>query len=165
MTQIFRTGFGFDVHRLAEGEELVLGGVAIESEGIGTVAHSDGDVLVHALCDAMLGGAGLPDIGIHFPDTDPDFRGVDSMRLLERVIELISDAECSLVNIDATIVLERPKLSPYREAIRTSLATALGLPEDRVSIKATTHERLGPFGAGEGIATYVTVMLAQRITE
>ncbi len=163
MDLIYRTGFGFDVHRLADGENLILGGVAIESDGIGTVAHSDGDVLVHALCDALLGGAGLADIGTYFPDTDPAFKGADSMLLLDKVLTMIREMSCSVVNVDATIVLERPKLSGYRKEIRSSIAARLGLATERVAIKATTHEKMGPFGRGEGIASYVSVMLAQSI--
>lgn len=162
MNVIFRTGFGFDVHRLAEGGKMILGGVTINSAGVGTVAHSDGDVLVHALCDALLGGAGLADIGTYFPDTDPTFSGADSMVLLDQVMGMLRERACSLVNVDATVVLERPKLSEYREEIRDSLASRLGLKPERVAVKATTHERMGPFGKGEGIASYVSVMLSQR---
>lgn len=156
---IFRSGFGYDLHRLAGGEALILGGVEIPTEGFGTVAHSDGDVLVHAICDALLGGAALGDIGQHFPDTDPEYAGADSMILLARVNEVLRDSGLSVVNIDATVVLERPKLLPFRAEIEENIRQRLDLPTGRVSVKATTNERVGPVGEGLAIAAYAVAML------
>ncbi len=158
---LYRSGFGYDVHRLEKDQRLILGGVEIPSDGVGTVAHSDGDVLVHAICDALLGGAGLADIGTYFPDTDPAYRNADSMNLLNEVVSLVSKEGCEIVNLDCTVVLERPKLAPHRADMIEALQVALGLPDGRVSVKATTHEELGPLGAGTGIAAYATVMLRQ----
>lgn len=146
-------GFGYDVHRLAEGESLVLGGVAIPSP-IGTVAHSDGDVLLHAVCDALLGAAALGDIGEHFPDTKEEFRGISSLELLSRVTALLREAGFAPVNIDATLVLEAPKISPYKASMRQNIAEGCALPVERVSVKATTSERLGFVGAQEGVQAY-----------
>lgn len=151
-------GFGYDVHRLAEGESLVLGGVAIPSP-LGTVAHSDGDVLLHALCDALLGAAGLGDIGEHFPDTKEEFRDISSMTLLERVVRMLHDNGLAIVNVDATLVLESPKISPYKTSMRHNIAGMCGLPEQRVSVKATTSERLGFVGASQGIQAYAVCLL------
>ncbi len=157
--RVYRSGFGYDVHRLAEGHRLILGGVEIPSEGIGTVAHSDGDVLVHAICDALLGAGALGDIGIHFPDTDERYRGIDSMVLLSEVQRLVEGAGFNIVNIDATVVLERPKLSPFRSQIEESICSRLGLATGDVSVKATTNEQLGPIGAGEGVAAFAVAMV------
>lgn len=151
-------GFGYDVHRLAAGESLILGGVEIPSE-LGTVAHSDGDVLIHAIIDALLGAAGLGDIGELFPDTDPQYKGVSSLTMLEEVLSALTNEYFKIVNIDAQIVLEQPKLLKYKPQMRTNIAQACKIQERRVNIKATTHEKLGPFGAGEGIATYAVVEL------
>lgn len=156
---VYRTGFGYDVHRLEQGHPLILGGITIPSDGIGTVAHSDGDVLVHAICDAILGAGALGDIGTHFPDTDERYRGANSMVLLAEVQQIVSDAGYQIVNIDATIVLERPKIAPYRTSIEDSIRTRLNLGRHDVSVKATTNEQLGPIGAGQGIAAYAVAML------
>ncbi len=146
-------GFGYDVHRLAEGESLVLGGIPIEST-IGTIAHSDGDVILHALCDAMLGAAGMGDIGEHFPDTDSRWKGMSSTVFVKEVLTMIHTRNYRLVNVDIAVVLEAPKLKPYKEAMRRSIAEMLGLIEERVNIKATTSEKLGFVGQGHGIQAY-----------
>jgi 2-C-methyl-D-erythritol 2,4-cyclodiphosphate synthase len=146
-------GFGYDVHRLAAGESLILGGITIESE-LGTVAHSDGDVLLHAVCDALLGAAGLGDIGEHFPDTDQQYKNRASTFFLEKVMWLLKENHFKLINIDCTLVLERPKILPYKPAIRESIANICGLPVQRVSLKATTSEKIGFVGRGEGIEAY-----------
>ncbi len=146
-------GFGYDVHRLAAGETLVLGGVVLESR-LGTVAHSDGDVLVHAIMDALLGALSLGDIGLHFPDTKEEWRGADSISMLKRVHHIIQNEGAHIVNIDSTIVLEAPRLRPHIDAMRARIAEAVGLDIKRVSIKATTSERLGFVGREEGVAAY-----------
>ncbi|GBD07310.1 2-C-methyl-D-erythritol 2,4-cyclodiphosphate synthase [bacterium HR21] len=146
-------GFGYDVHRFAEGGRLVLGGVEIPAAR-GVSAHSDGDVLFHALCDALLGAAGLGDIGEHFPDTDPRYQGVASRVFVERVVALLEERGYRIVNVDATIVLQEPKIAPYREQIRQSVARLCRIPPERVSIKATTPERLGFVGRGEGVVAF-----------
>jgi 2-C-methyl-D-erythritol 2,4-cyclodiphosphate synthase len=144
-----RTGLGIDTHAFAPGRPLILGGVDIPHEE-GLAGHSDADVLTHAVIDALLGAAALGDIGQHFPDTDPRFAGADSLELLRTVVVYLHERGWEIGNVDATVVLERPKLAPYRDAIRASLATALGLPEDAVGVKATTGEGLGFVGRGEG---------------
>ncbi len=144
-------GLGYDVHRLAEAESLILGGVTLESR-LGTVAHSDGDVLVHAIMDALLGALALGDIGMHFPDTHPEWRGADSIVLLKRVHHIIRNEGAHVVNVDATVVLEAPRLRPHIDAMREHIAEALELDVKRVSIKATTSERIGFVGREEGIA-------------
>ncbi len=154
-------GFGYDVHRLAEGESLVLGGVAIPSS-IGTVAHSDGDVLLHAVCDALLGAAGLGDIGEHFPDTNEEYRGISSMELLARVVAMVGQSGMAIVNVDSTVVMETPKISPYKLSMRQNIATACHLPVERVSVKATTNEGLGFVGAQQGVQAYAACMLRMR---
>jgi 2-C-methyl-D-erythritol 2,4-cyclodiphosphate synthase len=146
-------GFGYDVHRLAEGESLILGGVEIPST-FGTVAHSDGDVLLHALCDALLGAVGMGDIGEHFPDTDATYKGISSLELLRRVVALLVAQNWRIINIDVTLVLEHPKILPYKPAMRENIARACDLPLERVSIKATTSEKLGFVGSGEGVQAY-----------
>jgi 2-C-methyl-D-erythritol 2,4-cyclodiphosphate synthase len=144
-------GIGYDVHRLAAGETLVLGGISIPSE-LGTVAHSDGDVVLHALCDALLGAAGLGDIGEHFPDTDPRFRNAASHIFVEHAIELLRQNGYIPVNVDISLILEKPKISPYKEAMRQSIAQMCGLPAQRISVKATTNEKIGFAGRQEGAA-------------
>jgi 2-C-methyl-D-erythritol 2,4-cyclodiphosphate synthase len=151
-------GIGYDVHKLAEGETLVLGGVTLESR-LGTVAHSDGDVLVHAIMDALLGALALGDIGLHFPDTDAQWRGADSIAMLKRVHQLIQNEGAHIVNIDSTVVLEVPKLRPHIDEMRKRIADALSLDIKRVSIKATTNERLGFIGREEGVAAYAVVQV------
>jgi 2-C-methyl-D-erythritol 2,4-cyclodiphosphate synthase len=156
------SGFGYDIHRLQPGLPLRLGGVDIPDAPAGPIAHSDGDVLLHALCDALLGAAAMDDIGVHFPDTDPRYRGIHSLVLLREVVALLSTRGLVPNNVDCMLILERPKIAPYREAIRESIAGALGLPIERVSIKATTNEGLGAIGAGEGMAAYAVATLADR---
>ena len=151
-------GLGYDVHRLAEGETLVLGGVTIDSR-LGTVAHSDGDVLVHAIMDALLGALALGDIGLHFPDTHPEWRGADSIAMLVRVHHLIQNEGAHIVNIDSTVVLEAPRLRPHIEAMRERIAEELPLDVKRVSVKATTSERLGFVGREEGVAAYAVAQV------
>lgn len=147
-------GFGFDVHRLAEGHSLVLAGVDIPSPK-GTVAHSDGDVLFHALVDALLGALALGDIGEHFPDTDPQWKGAGSSLFVEHAVALVRAQGCYIVNIDCTLVLESPKILPYKQAMRENIARLTALPMERVAVKATTSERMGYVGRGEGVHAYV----------
>ena len=154
----FRVGNGYDVHQLAEGLPLVLGGVKIPHTK-GCVAHSDGDVLIHALCDALLGALALGDIGQHFPDTSDDFKGIDSKILLARVAEMIRAAGWEIVNVDNTLLAQKPKIAPYVPLMRQTLAEVLGLPLDAVSVKATTTEHLGFVGREEGIAAQATCLL------
>jgi 2-C-methyl-D-erythritol 2,4-cyclodiphosphate synthase len=151
-------GFGFDVHRLASGETLVLGGVTLESR-LGTVAHSDGDVLIHAIMDALLGALALGDIGLHFPDTAAEWRGADSIAMLKRVHHILRNEGAHIVNIDSTVVLEAPRLRPHIEQMRERIAEAVGLDIKRVSIKATTNEHLGFIGREEGVAAYAVVQV------
>ena len=154
-------GLGFDVHRLAEGETLVLGGVAIPSE-IGTVAHSDGDVFLHALVDALLGALALGDIGEHFPDTDPQWKGASSDRFVQHAIAMLAERGYAPVNIDATLVLQAPKILPYKQQMRETIAQLCGLPVDRVSVKATTSEHLGYAGRKEGVHAWVITEVQPR---
>ena len=157
-----RAGIGFDTHRLEAGRRLILGGVEIEGAQAGLTGHSDADVLTHAVIDALLGAAGLGDIGQHFPDTDPRFEDADSIELLRAVVIHIGERGYAIGNVDVTVLLERPKLAPYRDAIRASLAAALELPEDAVNVKATTGERMGFVGRGEGAAAMAIATLASR---
>lgn len=156
-----RTGFGFDVHRLVPGHELWLGGVRIEHE-FGLLGHSDADVLIHAICDALLGAAALRDIGYHFPDTSADYAGIDSKVLLRRTVDLLADRGYAIGNIDATVCAERPKLNPHIERMRACLAEVIGVDVDDVSVKATTTEHLGFTGREEGISAYVVVLIERR---
>jgi 2-C-methyl-D-erythritol 2,4-cyclodiphosphate synthase len=148
---MIRSGIGFDSHRLAAGRRLVIGGVEIPHES-GLEGHSDADVLTHAVIDALLGAAGLGDIGEHFPDTREEFRDADSLGLLELVMESIRQAGFEPVNVDCTVIMEAPKLAPHKTAIRSRLAQAIGLQEGRVNVKASTGERIGFVGRGEGVA-------------
>lgn len=145
------TGIGYDTHRLTAGRRLILGGVEIPHEQ-GLDGHSDADVLTHAVIDALLGAAGLGDIGEHYPDSDERWRDADSIELLERVVAMLAAAGCDIVNVDCTILIEVPRLSAHKQAIRARLATTLGLPEARVNVKATTDEGMGFVGRGEGVA-------------
>ena len=154
----FRVGNGYDVHQLAEGLPLVLGGVNIPHTK-GCVAHSDGDVLIHALCDALLGALALGDIGQHFPDTSDAYKGIDSKLLLARVVAMVRERGWEIVNVDNTLLAQKPKIAPFVPQMRQVLAGILGLPEDAVSVKATTTERLGFVGREEGIAAYATCLL------
>lgn len=153
-----RIGNGYDVHALAEGLRLWLGGVQIDSP-VGCIAHSDGDVAIHALCDAILGALALGDIGKHFPDTSDEFAGIDSKILLARVMELIREKGWSVGNVDITIAMQRPKLAPYIMAMRECMASVMNIPVDCVSVKATTTEKLGFVGRGEGCEVYAVVLL------
>jgi 2-C-methyl-D-erythritol 2,4-cyclodiphosphate synthase len=154
-----RTGIGWDVHRLVAGRPLILGGVAIPSE-LGLDGHSDADVLAHAITDAILGAAALGDIGMHFPDTDPRWAGADSLAFIRHAVALVSERGFRLVNVDSTVVLERPKLKDYRDAIRAKLAEALGLAVERVSVKFKTAEKLGPVGEGRSAEAQAVATLA-----
>ena len=156
-----RIGTGYDLHRLVNGRKLVLGGVLIPYDR-GLLGHSDADVLTHAVCDAILGAAGLPDIGHCFPDTDDRFKNIYSIRLLERSMEMVRIKGFDIGNIDATVFAEAPKLAPYRDAIRECLATAMGTNIDQVNVKATTAEGVGAIGRGEGIAAMCVVLLVDN---
>jgi 2-C-methyl-D-erythritol 2,4-cyclodiphosphate synthase len=153
-----RTGIGWDSHRLVEGRPLILGGVDLAHDR-GLSGHSDADVLTHAIIDALLGAAGLDDIGRHFPDTDERFAGADSMELLRTVVKTLADEGFVIENVDSTVVMERPKLSPHRDAIRAALAAGLGLKPARVNVKATTGEGMGFVGRGEGVAALAVATL------
>jgi 2-C-methyl-D-erythritol 2,4-cyclodiphosphate synthase len=153
-----RVGFGFDVHRLTPGRRLVLGGVEIPYE-LGLAGHSDADVLVHAVMDALLGAAGLPDIGQQFPDTDPRYAGADSCALLAEVVGMLDDAGFRVVNVDAVVACEEPRLAPHVLVMREKLGNALGIDADNVSVKATSTEGLGCTGRGEGIAAWAVVLV------
>ena len=153
-----RAGTGYDVHRLTEGRDLILGGVKIPYEK-GLLGHSDADVLLHAIMDALVGAAALGDIGKLFPDSDPAYEGADSLKLLERVGELISGNGYHICNIDATVIAQRPKLSPFRDQMRENIARALNLEGSQVSVKATTEEGLGFTGSGEGIAAQAICLI------
>ena len=154
----FRVGNGYDVHQLAEGLPLVLGGVKVPHTK-GCVAHSDGDVLIHALCDALLGALALGDIGQHFPDTSEAYKGIDSKILLARVVAMVRERGWEIVNVDNTLLAQKPKIAPFVPQMRQVLAGILGLPADAVSVKATTTERLGFVGREEGVAAYATCLL------
>jgi len=156
-----RIGTGFDVHPFADGRALVLGGVAVEHER-GLAGHSDADVLTHAICDALLGAAALGDIGRHFPDSDPAFRGISSLELLRRTVALLSAAGWRPLQVDTCLLAEAPRIAPHVPAMRRALAAVLGIPEDAVGIKATTTEGLGFAGREEGIAAYAVVLLEAR---
>ncbi len=156
-----RIGNGYDVHALAEGLPLWLGGVLVDSP-IGCIAHSDGDVAIHALCDALLGALALGDIGKHFPDTSDEFKGIDSKILLGRVMELIGKEGWHVVNVDITIAMQRPKLAPYIVAMRECLASVMGISPERVSVKATTTERLGFVGRSEGCEVYAVALMGRE---
>ncbi len=153
-----RIGTGYDVHRLTEGRKLILGGVEIPYEK-GLLGHSDADVLVHAIMDALVGAAALGDIGQHFPDNEPAYKGISSILLLEKVGELLQNHAYVISNIDATIIAQRPKLAPYRQKMRENIAAALKLDVDQVSVKATTEEGLGFTGSGEGIASQAVCLI------
>jgi 2-C-methyl-D-erythritol 2,4-cyclodiphosphate synthase len=153
-----RIGFGFDVHQLVEGRELRLGAITIPHSK-GALGHSDADVLIHAICDALLGAANLGDIGKHFPDTSSEFKNIDSRILLKKVMEMIRIKKYELENTDVTLCLEKPKIAPHIDAIKKSLSEVMGVDIDCISIKATTNEKLGYIGREEGVACYAVVLL------
>ena len=156
-----RFGMGYDVHRLVEGRKLILGGVDVPYEK-GLLGHSDADVLLHAIMDALLGAAALGDIGRHFPDTDPAYAGADSQKLLAHVGELLKEHGYEIGNIDATIVAQRPKLMTFIPQMVSNIAETLGIAEDQVNVKATTEEKLGFTGSGEGISSYAVAGIEKR---
>ena len=154
----YRVGIGIDFHQLAEGRDLWIGGVKIPHHK-GAIGHSDADVLLHAICDALLGAAALGDIGDHFPDTDPAYKDIDSKILLKKTVELIHKQGYSIVNIDSTICLQAPRIKPYTEQMREVIASVSGIHKNEVSVKATTTEQMGFAGREEGLMAYATVML------
>ena len=155
-----RIGHGYDVHRLVEGRPLILGGVHIPYEK-GLLGHSDADVLLHAVSDALLGAAGLGDIGKHFPDTDPQYKGADSLELLRVVVSRVTEKGYRISNIDVTMIAQRPKLRPHIEAMEQNIAAATGISADRVNVKATTEEQLGFTGTGEGMRCHAVCLLEE----
>jgi len=158
MASNLRIGHGYDVHRLVEGRRLILGGVEVPHT-LGLLGHSDADVLTHAVMDALLGAAGLGDIGRHFPDTDPAYAGADSLKLLDYVVELLEAQGWKVGNVDATILAQRPKLAPHLEQMRENLAARMKVEPEQVNVKATTEEKLGFTGAEEGIASHAVCLL------
>ena len=153
-----RIGIGYDVHRLVEGRELVLGGVTIPFEK-GLFGHSDADVLIHAVCDALLGATGLGDIGLHFPDTDPKFKDISSMIILSKTYKFLKDKGFSVVNIDSTIMAEAPKITPFKSTMQKNIARTIEIEPECVNVKATTLETLGMMGKGEGIAALCIALI------
>ena len=164
MSESSRIGIGYDIHRLVEGRKLILGGVEIPFEK-GLLGHSDADVLSHAICDALLGAAALGDIGTHFPDTDPLWAGASSLDFLARAVEMLTERGYRILNTDATLIAERPKLRPHIDAIRERLAFVLGLDVDQVSVKAKTHEGLESVGRSEAMAAQAVVLIHRRDAE
>jgi 2-C-methyl-D-erythritol 2,4-cyclodiphosphate synthase len=156
-----RIGFGYDVHRLTENRKLILGGIEIPFEK-GSLGHSDGDALIHAVCDALFGALALRDIGYHFPDTSAEFKDIDSKILLSKTIQIIRSQGWDIGNIDSTICLEKPKLKDYIPQMQSVLANVLGIETDQISIKATTTEKMGFVGTGEGVAVYAVAMLKTK---
>ncbi len=156
-----RTGFGYDVHQLEEGRDFWLGGIKLEYFK-GAKGHSDADVLIHAICDALLGAANLRDIGYHFADDDPSFKDIDSKILLRRVVKLLSENGYKIGNIDSTVALEEPKVNPSIEEMQQVLANAMGIDIDDISIKATTSEKMGFIGRGDGVAAYASVLITKE---
>jgi 2-C-methyl-D-erythritol 2,4-cyclodiphosphate synthase len=153
-----RIGTGYDIHRLVEGRELVLGGVTIPFEK-GLLGHSDADVLVHAVCDALLGAAGLGDIGLHFPDTDPGLKDISSIKILSKTVEMINAKGFRVINLDSTIMAEAPKMSPYKAEMQKNIARVIEIEPECVNVKATTFETLGMIGRGEGIAAFCVALI------
>lgn len=160
----FRVGLGYDVHRLVEGRKLILGGIVIPSV-LGLEGHSDADVLSHALADAILGAAGLPDIGHYFPPTDASIEGIDSQDILRRCVQEVNACGWGIGNLDATLIAEAPKLAPYVERMKAQLSQTLGIPAGAIGIKATTHERLGDIGRGLGISAQAVCLLCRIISK
>jgi 2-C-methyl-D-erythritol 2,4-cyclodiphosphate synthase len=159
----YRIGIGYDIHRLVRGRKLILGGVPVPYP-LGLAGHSDADVLLHAVCDALLGGAGLADIGELFPDSDSRYRGADSVRLLGLVMKRVSRQKCRVLSLDAVIVAQEPKLIPYKQKIRARLCALLGVDESAVNIKAKTNEGLDSVGRGKAIAAYAVALINRKIT-
>jgi 2-C-methyl-D-erythritol 2,4-cyclodiphosphate synthase len=157
-----RIGFGYDVHQLKEGKPFYLGGIELEDSPKGAVGHSDADVLIHAICDALLGAANLRDIGFHFPPTDAQYKGIDSKVLLEEVVGKLKAKGYGVSNIDATVVLEAPKVNPHITKMAKVMAGCMGIEVDDISIKATTSEKIGFVGREEGVAAYATVLIYAR---
>jgi 2-C-methyl-D-erythritol 2,4-cyclodiphosphate synthase len=160
----YRIGFGYDVHQLVSGRDFWLGGVKIPFEK-GGLGHSDADVLIHVICDALFGAANLGDIGKHFPDNSDEFKDIDSKILLKRVMQLIRENNYEIVNIDSTVCLQAPKLSPYIEKMKLELSNCMDIDINDLSIKATTTEKLGFVGSGAGVAAYATVLVNKMVTE
>jgi len=158
---LFRIGYGYDIHPLEAGRKLILGGIEIPFQK-GLAGHSDADVLVHAICDALLGAIGQGDIGLHFPPTSPEYKDISSLKLLEKVIRWVKEKGFVVGNLDSTIVAQKPQISPYFEAMKQTLAPIMELDLDRANIKAKTPEGLGPIGHGEGIAAYAVVILMRK---
>ncbi|MGC2889144.1 MAG: 2-C-methyl-D-erythritol 2,4-cyclodiphosphate synthase [Candidatus Acidiferrum sp.] len=156
-----RCGIGYDLHRLAEGRKLMVGGIELPFDK-GPVGHSDGDVLAHAMCDALLGAAGLGDIGTHFPDTDPKWKGANSLLFLEHARKLLDEKHFSIEHVDAVVILEKPKLGPHFPKMREALARSLGISTDQISLKAKTNEGVDAVGHGDAIAAHVVATLSQR---
>ena len=156
-----RIGIGYDIHRLTAGRKLVLGGVTIPFEK-GLLGHSDADVLVHAVCDALLGAAGLGDIGLHFPDTDPEYKDISSIKFLAKTYELVNSKNFKITNLDSTIFADAPKLSSYKEAMEKNIARSIEIEPECVNVKATTFEGLGMIGKGEGIGAMCVVLIQSR---
>lgn len=153
-----RIGHGYDVHRLVEGRKLFIGGVEIPHT-LGLLGHSDADVLLHAVCDALLGAAGLGDIGRHFPDSDPKYKGIDSKILLTHCAQLLRERGYTVCNIDCTVIAQKPRLAPYIDTVRETIASCVGIEADRVNVKATTEEKLGFTGSEEGIAAHAVTII------
>jgi len=156
-----RIGIGYDIHRLIKGKKLILGGIEIPFDK-GLDGHSDADVILHAVCDAMLGAASSGDIGRHFPDTDPAYKGISSMKLLKQVFETIGRKGFTVNNIDVVVIAEEPKIAPFAEKMKKNLSGLLDIKPERVNIKATTHEGIGPIGNGEAIASYAVASLEEK---
>jgi 2-C-methyl-D-erythritol 2,4-cyclodiphosphate synthase len=156
--QQFRVGFGFDVHQLKDGHPFWLAGVQVPHYQ-GAFGHSDADVVIHAICDALLGAAALGDIGKHFPDTDMQFKGIDSKVLLKKVVELLEQKQYKVGNVDVTLVLEKPKIKPFIEQMQSTLALVMGVENDQVSLKATTNEKMGFVGREEGVAAHAVALI------
>ena len=157
----FRIGFGVDVHQLVEGRDLWLGGIKLEHTK-GALGHSDADVLIHAICDALLGAAALGDIGVHFPDTSSEFKNIDSKILLKRTVDLISSKGYSIGNIDTSLLLEKPKIKPHLSNMISTLSKVMEINEDQISIKATTNEKMGYVGREEGVCAYATALIYKK---
>ena len=155
-----KIGFGFDVHQLADGKDFWLGGIKIKHTK-GAVGHSDADVMIHAICDALLGAANLRDIGFHFPDTNQEYKNADSKELLKRVTKLLDEHGFKVMNVDSTLVLEQPKINPYVSQMQIVLSMCMNIDSSRVSVKATTNEKLGYIGREEGVAAYAVALIAR----